>query len=80
VIDVSASGESADRVVDAGRRIDDQVVGSEIELVDANPILRTMAEIAREYGVSVTLSVYPADAEENELVDELGNEIGDDGE
>lgn len=78
MIDVSASGERADRVVDAGRKIDDEVVGSEAQLVDQNPILRTMAEIAREYGVSVTLSVYPADVEDNVLLDDEGNEIGDD--
>lgn len=76
MIDVSASGDSADRVVDAGRQIDEDINGTERQLVADNPILDTMGRIAREHGVSVTLSVYPVDPDdENEVVDENGEPI-----
>lgn len=77
MVEVSASGDDAERVLDAGRVIDDTVVGSERQLVEANPILETMARIAREHGVSVTLSVYPT-SDDNEVVDEDGRPIDDD--
>jgi len=60
MVEVSASGDDANRVIDAGRRIDDEVTGSEAQLVERNPLLQSMARIAREFGVSVTLSVYPS--------------------
>jgi hypothetical protein len=77
VVEVSATGDDAERVLDAGREIDDNVVGSEQQLVEDNPILVTMARIANEHNVSVTLSVYPP-SDDNELVDEDGKPVDDD--
>jgi hypothetical protein len=77
VVEVSASGDDANRVIDAGRRIDDEVTGSEAQLVEQNPLLQSMARIAREFGVSVTLSVYPT-SDDNEVVDEDGRSVDDD--
>jgi hypothetical protein len=71
VIDVNVSGDDPSRTVEAGLKLDSDVAGdTEQELIDNNPILHVMCKLARDYGVSVTLSVYPPGVEDDNDADD----------
>jgi hypothetical protein len=77
VVTLDASSDDPARAVDAGLALDRGISAeSEETLLDDNPVLRAMGEIARRYGVSVTLSVY-VDPDETATADDTEVGTGD---
>jgi hypothetical protein len=59
VIDANVSGDDPATVARAGRVLDERTADADDVVLDRNPVLRAMGEIAAAFGVSVTLTVYP---------------------